>query len=176
MEAIRRKEDRDREVFLPKTQDDILLLENNSRKVPSTLEGVLATDFGDRDVVGNSCSTRPFPRTQKSGQNIYSIQGYVFSLYSKTMTTLKSYLVENYQTVFDGTELIQEIAHHTAHCFDYLRLSIMYAADISLEGKTDAGPGWGSKYECTDYDGFLSWANDNDVYKYGKNMPDKAVL
>ena len=74
------------------------------------------------------------------------------------------------------TELTQEVAHHSTHCFDYIRQSIMCAADTSLEGKTEAGPGWGSKHECKDYDAVLAWANSHDTYKYRKNMPDTAVL
>jgi len=87
-----------------------------------------------------------------------------------------SYLVEHYQAAINKTELTQEVAHHTAHCFDYLRQSIMCAADISLEGKTDAGPGWGSKHECKDYDALLKWANTHDVFKYRGLMPDESTL
>jgi hypothetical protein len=52
----------------------------------------------------------------------------------------------------------------------------MCAADTSLEGKTDAGPGWGSKHECTDYDALLAWANEHTVVKFRKLMPEEAVL
>jgi hypothetical protein len=84
--------------------------------------------------------------------------------------------VQHFQTAFDGTNLTPEVAHHSAHCFDYIRQSILCAADISLEGKTDAGPGWGSKHLCTDLDALLAWANTHDVFKYRKNMPLEAVL
>jgi len=87
-----------------------------------------------------------------------------------------SYLVQAYQTALAGEELPQEVVHHSTHCFDYIRQSIMCAADTSLEGKTDAGPGWGSKHECTDYDALLAWANEHTVLKYRTNMPAEAVL
>jgi hypothetical protein len=88
----------------------------------------------------------------------------------------KSYIVAAYQTAFDGVELTHEVAHHSAHCFDYIRQSIMCAADTSLEGRTDAGPGWGSQHECTDYDALLAWANKQTVVKWRKNMPEEAIL
>ncbi|RDL36020.1 Uncharacterized protein BP5553_06632 [Venustampulla echinocandica] len=87
-----------------------------------------------------------------------------------------SYLVQTLQTAFDKKELIQEVAHHSAHCFDYLRQSILCAADTSLEGKTEAGPGWGSKHDCPDYDAVLAWANERTVVRFRGNMPDEAVL
>jgi len=88
----------------------------------------------------------------------------------------KSYLVQQVQNATVSGALDQEVAHHTAHCFDYLRQSIMCNADTSLEGKTEAGPGWGSKHQCKDYDEVLAWANNHTVYKWKKNMPDEAVL
>jgi hypothetical protein len=84
--------------------------------------------------------------------------------------------MEHYQTTINETELTQEVAHHTAHRFDYLRQSIMCAADINLEGKTDAGQGWSSKHECKDYDALLEWANTHDVFKYRGLMPDEPTL
>lgn len=88
----------------------------------------------------------------------------------------KSYVVQHYQTAFDGVNLTKEVAHHSAHCFDYLRQSIMCAADTSLEGKTEAGPGWGSDHQCKDYDAVLAWANERTVVKFRGNMPLEAVL
>ena len=65
--------------------------------------------------------------------------------YPVSQTTLltthgKSYLVQHFQSGFD--ELNQEVAHHSAHCFDNIRQAIMCGVDTSLEGKTDT-PGWG---------------------------------
>ncbi|KIM97467.1 hypothetical protein OIDMADRAFT_204249 [Oidiodendron maius Zn] len=87
-----------------------------------------------------------------------------------------SYIVQHYQTAFDGVNLTKEVAHHSAHCFDYLRQSIMCAADTSLEGKTEAGPGWGSDHQCKDYDAVLAWANERTVVKFRGTMPLEAVL
>jgi hypothetical protein len=85
--------------------------------------------------------------------------------------------VQALQTASEGGELEQEVAHHSAHCFDYIRQSIMCNADTSLEGKTEAGPGWGSTHECKDYDAVLAWANDHTVYKWRNNLlPDESVL
>lgn len=88
----------------------------------------------------------------------------------------QSYLVQTVQTAAsEGLE--QEVAHHSAHCFDYLRQSIMCNADTSLEGKSDAGPGWGSIHDCKDYDAVLSWANDHAANKWRNGLlPDEAVL
>jgi hypothetical protein len=88
----------------------------------------------------------------------------------------QSYIVEHFQTGFAGTKLSQEVAHHSAHCFDYLRQSLMCAADTTLEGKTEAGPGMGSIHECTDYEALLAWANENSAMKWRKLMPQEAVL
>jgi hypothetical protein len=84
--------------------------------------------------------------------------------------------VAAYQTAFDEVSLTQEVAHHSAHCFDYLRQSILCAADTILEGKTDAGPGWGSQHQCKDYDAVLAWANERTVVNFIGNMPAEAVL
>lgn len=96
---------------------------------------------------------------------------------SGMLTPCKSYLAQHYQTAFEETKLTEEVAFHSAHCFDYLRQSIMCAADTSLEGKSDAGPGWGSKHECTDYELLLAWANKHTVFKWrNKLLPGEAVL
>jgi len=84
--------------------------------------------------------------------------------------------VTHFQAGFNGTELTEEVAHHSAHCFDYLRQSLMCNADTSFEGKTEAGPGWGSKHECTDYEALLKWANEKTVVRWKQNMPGEATL
>ena len=88
----------------------------------------------------------------------------------------QSYLVEHFQTGFAGTELTPGVAKHSAHCFDYIRQSIMCSADTSLEGNTEAGPGWGSKHECTDYDALLNWVNENTLVRWRGNGPDTSGL
>lgn len=85
--------------------------------------------------------------------------------------------MQHFQTGFEGVELTQKVAHHSAHCFDYIRQSIMCAADTSLEGMTEAGPGWGSEHECKDYDALLEWANKHGAMKWRNAiLPDEAVL
>ncbi|KAL1859523.1 hypothetical protein VTK73DRAFT_7575 [Phialemonium thermophilum] len=99
---------------------------------------------------------------------------YMVSLYHQLHCL--SYVIEHFQTGFAGVELTKEVAHHSAHCFDYLRQSIMCAADTTLEGDSGFGPGWGSRHECTDYEALLEWANENSALKWKKNMPDESTL
>lgn len=88
-----------------------------------------------------------------------------------------SYLVEHFQLGYGGVALTDEVAHHTAHCFDYIRQGLMCAADTSLEGTTDAGPGWGSTHECKDYDAVLKWANEHGAMSWRTTlMPDDSTL
>ncbi|KAK8105486.1 hypothetical protein PG999_008845 [Apiospora kogelbergensis] len=87
-----------------------------------------------------------------------------------------SYLAEHLQQGYAGINLTEKVAHHTAHCFNYLRQGIMCSADTTLEGKTEAGPGEGSEHECVDYDALLEWANNNSAYKWRGLLPDEAVL
>ncbi|KAI0455222.1 hypothetical protein F5B21DRAFT_472403 [Xylaria acuta] len=88
-----------------------------------------------------------------------------------------SYIVDHYQRGYAGANLTEEIAHHSAHCFDYLRQSIMCAADTNLEGETEAGPGWGSDHQCADYDAVLAWANEHGAMKWRTGLlPGVAIL
>ncbi|KAM3065613.1 hypothetical protein ACMFMG_011322 [Clarireedia jacksonii] len=82
-----------------------------------------------------------------------------------------SYLVEHYQAT-----MTEEVAEHTAHCVDYLRQAIMCNADISLEGQTPEGAGWGAVHQCKDWDALLEWANKNSAAKWRGVIPDTAVL
>ena len=83
---------------------------------------------------------------------------------------MQSYIIDHFQTGFAGVNLTKEVAHHSAHCFDYLRQSIMCAGDTSLEGETEVGPGWGSDHVCTDYDALLDWANKNGALAWRTNL------
>ncbi|KAI3329580.1 hypothetical protein F4824DRAFT_506026 [Ustulina deusta] len=88
-----------------------------------------------------------------------------------------SYVVDHYQRGYAGANLTEEVAHHSAHCFDYLRQSIMCAADTNLEGDTEAGPGWGSDHQCTDYDALLAWANEHGAMRWRTGLlPGVAIL
>lgn len=52
--------------------------------------------------------------------------------------------------------------HHVRHCFDYLRQSLICAADTNLEPVDwSAGgvTGWGIERQCRDYGGIVEWAN-----------------
>jgi len=87
----------------------------------------------------------------------------------------QSYLIHHFQRGFAGGNLTQEEAHHSAHCVDYIRQGIMCNADTSLEGTTDAGPGWGSKHVCKDYDALLGWANKHSAFRFHTG-PDGDIL
>ncbi|KAI0976460.1 hypothetical protein F4678DRAFT_417223 [Xylaria arbuscula] len=88
-----------------------------------------------------------------------------------------SYVVDHYQQGYAGVNLTEEVAHHSAHCFDYLRQSITCAADTNLEGETEAGPGWGSDHICIDYDAVLDWANEHGAMKWRTGLlPGVAIL
>ncbi|KAK7749157.1 hypothetical protein SLS62_008337 [Diatrype stigma] len=90
-----------------------------------------------------------------------------------------SYLAEHFQQGYGGIALAPEVAHHAAHCFDYLRQSVTCSADTTLEGADDdAGPGWGARhYECADYDALLAWANDHGALRWRNGLlPGEAVL
>lgn len=88
-----------------------------------------------------------------------------------------SYLAEHYQQGYGGIELTEEVAHHSAHCFNYLRQGITCAADTTLEGKTGDGPGEGSEHECVDYDALLEWANDHAAYRWREALlPGESIL
>ncbi|KAG8626219.1 hypothetical protein KVT40_005164 [Elsinoe batatas] len=100
--------------------------------------------------------------------------GYMVSVFHQLHCL--SYLIQHFQTGFAGANLTQEVAHHSAHCFDYLRQAIMCAGDTTLEGKTDAGPGWGSPHQCVDYDSVLEWANANGAQKWRGTMPDELAI
>ncbi|KAH8892808.1 hypothetical protein GQ53DRAFT_860979 [Thozetella sp. PMI_491] len=94
--------------------------------------------------------------------------GYMVSVFHQLHCL--SYIITHFQTGFAGLNLTEEVAHHSTHCFDYLRQSIMCAADTSLEGLTEAGPGWGSKHVCADYDALLAWANENGAMPWRNTL------
>jgi hypothetical protein len=88
-----------------------------------------------------------------------------------------SYLAEYFSRGYAGIALTDEVGHHSAHCFNYLRQGITCNADVTLEGKTDAGPGEGSEHECVDYDALLEWANAHGAYRWRNGLlPEDSVL
>ncbi|KAL1599794.1 hypothetical protein SLS60_007599 [Paraconiothyrium brasiliense] len=88
-----------------------------------------------------------------------------------------SYLAVHFQEGYDGVPLEEEIAHHSVHCFNYLRQGIMCNADTTLEGKTEAGPGEGSEHECVDYEALLEWANEHAGMRWREGLlPEEATL
>ena len=69
----------------------------------------------------------------------------------------------------ESTEVEDAKGPHIRHCFDYLRQSLMCAADSSLEPRVPSlggATGWGFPRRCHDYDELKEWttkwrANDN---------------
>ncbi|KAK3393280.1 hypothetical protein B0H63DRAFT_457892 [Podospora didyma] len=101
--------------------------------------------------------------------------GYMMSVFHQLHCL--SYLVEHFQQGYGGLELTKEVAHHAAHCFDYIRQALMCAADTSLEGLTKAGPGWGSEHVCKDYDAVLKWANEHGAMPWRNELlPEDSTL
>jgi hypothetical protein len=101
--------------------------------------------------------------------------GYMMSVFHQLHCL--SYLAEYFSRGYAGIALTEKVAHHSAHCFNYIRQGITCNADVTLEGKTDAGPGEGSEHECVDYDALLKWANDHGGYRWRNGLlPEDAVL
>ncbi|KAH8757165.1 hypothetical protein F5882DRAFT_523755 [Hyaloscypha sp. PMI_1271] len=56
---------------------------------------------------------------------------------------------------------------HTSHCVEYLRQSILCAADTSMEGETGAWPdstAWGQRHTCKDYNALMEMANERSIW------------
>jgi hypothetical protein len=100
--------------------------------------------------------------------------GYMISVFHQLHCL--SYLAQHFQRGYGGVELDEKVAHHAAHCFEYLRQAIMCSADTTLEGKTGE-PGEGSMHECVDYEALLGWANENAAFRWRNGLlPEEAVL
>jgi hypothetical protein len=65
---------------------------------------------------------------------------------------------------------------HTMHCYDYLRVSLLCAADTTLEpfrsrfdGMTpgDSVDGFGSTHQCRNFDHVFAWAESNRYNEKG---------
>lgn len=67
---------------------------------------------------------------------------------------------------FYHRDIDDDKADHMAHCFDYLRQSILCSADTTLEGYSDLGGGFGVTHQCKDYDEVLEWANEHSPWDW----------
>lgn len=47
---------------------------------------------------------------------------------------------------------------HDAHCFDFIRQALVCAGDVTVEGFSEYGEGWGAVHKCKDVDAIKSWA------------------
>lgn len=112
----------------------------------------------------------PVPGNDRSGEG----PGYMMTVFHQLHCL--SYVAKYYQQGYGGVNLTEEVAHHTAHCFNYLRQGIMCSADVTLEGETEEGPGEGSEHECVDYDALLEWANEHSAMPWRGNLPEEAIL
>lgn len=64
-------------------------------------------------------------------------------------------------------------AGHMKHCFDYLRQSIMCAADVTpewIQPGENMTTGWGYTHQCRDFDGLKRWAQKNRVRGLPANL------
>lgn len=72
---------------------------------------------------------------------------------------------------FYHREIDDDRADHMAHCFDYLRQSILCGADTTLEGFSKLGGGFGITHQCRNYDEVLEWANEHSPWDW-KDAPN----
>ncbi|KAF2119764.1 hypothetical protein BDV96DRAFT_352996 [Lophiotrema nucula] len=101
--------------------------------------------------------------------------GYMMSVFHSLHCL--SYLATHFQRGYGGVALEEEVAHHSAHCFNYVRQSLTCNADTTLEGKTGEGPGEGSRHECVDYEALLEWANGHAAMRWREGLlPEESTL
>lgn len=67
----------------------------------------------------------------------------------------------------DGEQPHMDVAlPHMEHCFDYIRQSLMCAADPTLEKRNDTiggVTGWGTSHQCRDFSALQDWA---EMHRY----------
>ena len=81
-------------------------------------------------------------------------------------------LREGYAALLHNGVVTDHVANHPEHCFDYLRQSVMCAADLTLEkarvdpdGHRRATDGWGTSHVCKDW-GQVEDAMRDNRWKY----------
>lgn len=101
------------------------------------------------------------------------LEGYPDSVFTTSVTHQLHCLHAIVQVVAAYTsdqldKLPHEDAWHVAHCFDYLRQSIMCTGDVALEGQHTTFPlgftgsdGWDAKHVCKDYGQVLAHLEKN---------------
>jgi len=65
--------------------------------------------------------------------------------------------------------------HHVRHCFDYLRQSLMCAADTNLEPvdfELGGVTGWAFERTCRDFEAVKEWAGLNRAWDEGIKGPE----
>lgn len=77
-------------------------------------------------------------------------------------------IIESHAAYEAGVAQKENNAWHLAHCFDYLRQSIMCCADTALEGDETTFPdgvtgsdGWDAKHVCKDYGQVKKYLEEN---------------
>ncbi|KAH8678417.1 hypothetical protein BX600DRAFT_452031 [Xylariales sp. PMI_506] len=60
---------------------------------------------------------------------------------------------------------------HDAHCFDLIRQTLLCNPDLTVEGLTEYGEGWGAVHQCKDIDAVRDWASEHAGYT-GHHWPD----
>lgn len=105
------------------------------------------------------------------------------SLKYKKLTTTQRRVVRGawYAVLKDGPEILngpvdlpghpayKELSGHVAHCFDYIRQSLMCSGDSTMEafleadGKTlrqQGSSGWGVEHKCVDFEALGRWTEN----------------
>ncbi|EQL01716.1 hypothetical protein OCS_02569 [Ophiocordyceps sinensis CO18] len=110
----------------------------------------------------------PNKNVKEGMENVYMISAFhsLHCLQSihKTFARLRA----NATAAANGTA--PQDAFHAAHCFDYLRQSLLCAGDMALEGP-DSNPeagesrlrGWGVEHQCRSWDSLVEWRDSHSV-------------
>lgn len=108
------------------------------------------------------------PPYHKHNKTVYStsVTHQLHCLYM-IMGRYNDLIVNGYQPSPEG---VQDRAWHHAHCFDYIRQSIMCCGDTALEGEETTFPegiggtdGWNVKHVCKDWNPIHAWLEDKAV-------------
>jgi hypothetical protein len=104
-------------------------------------------------------------------QSITSITAW-YALHGSFFSSLRTNMGYQYRIMFSygsyrfgHPEKDADMERHVAHCFDYLRQSMLCAGDSALEGQssTIAGmaDGWGVQHVCKNNREVLQWISNN---------------
>ncbi|PQE14126.1 2OG-Fe(II) oxygenase protein [Rutstroemia sp. NJR-2017a BVV2] len=125
----------------------------------------------------------PSAAGQKPGSNVYAVSAFhqlhcLQVLLEHVLTLIRNAwfaVIENGPQILDGPVHLpghpayKSLAGHTTHCFDYIRQSLMCAADSTLEAFLEAdgvtprpqgSTGWGVVHKCKNFDELKDWTEE----------------